>query len=393
DGRLRRRRAEKDARVSQRLADALAWGSIGDTLASMPPPSGQYRQLRSVLADYRAIATRGGWGRLGKGTLRAGDSGPRVESLRARLAATGDLPEAGEGAFDDVVAAGVRAFQERHGLPEDGVVGKDTLDALDVPVESRIRALQVNLERLRWLPRDLGNPAVLVNAPAFELVVLENEQVMFRSKVVVGRRKDWETPVLDARIESVVVDPSWDIPASIAREEVLPLMARHPGWAAREKIRVLDRQGAEVPPESIDALAFEGARPLYRLSQDPGPTNPLGSLKIVFPNPESVYLHDTPSRSLFARPDRAASHGCVRVEKARELAALLLAGSGWDEEMLAAAESEGITRTLALPHPVDVHLVYLTAFVAAGGRANFRRDLYRRDDEVANAIGASARQA
>jgi murein L,D-transpeptidase YcbB/YkuD len=291
--------------------------------------------------------------------------------------------------FDEVLEEGVKAFQRAHGLEPDGEVGARTLEALRVPVEARIQQLQVNLERWRWMPEDLGARHVLVNLPAFELVAVEGGQPVLRMRVIIGR-EDWSTPVFSEQVEHLVLNPSWHVPRRIAAEEVLPLLRTNPRGASRLGLVVSRRDTGEVvDPAGVD---WSGGGEGYRFHQDPGPRNPLGPVKFMFPNRFSVYLHGTPNLELFALAGRALSHGCVRVEQPLALAAFLLAGEeGWDEAALAEAVAGGKTQQVVLREPTPVHLLYWTAFVDEEGRVNFRPDLYHRDGPLRRALGLERR--
>jgi murein L,D-transpeptidase YcbB/YkuD len=413
------------------LGQALATGDVSGTLQRLTPDHEGYLLLKDELARHRVIAAEGGWPLVPKGSrLRRGMTDPRVAVLRQRLRVTGELrqeapspveqlvagvfetqvrpllegvpartasgepPESlrvvpDEEHFDATLEESVKAFQRAHGLEPDGEVGARTLDALRVPVEARIQQLQVNLERWRWLPEDLGARHVLVNLPAFELVAVEGREPVLRMRVIIGR-EDWSTPVFSEQLEHLVLNPAWHVPRRIAAEEVLPLLQTNPRAATRLGITVSRRDTGEVvAPGAVD---WSGGAEGYRFHQEPGPRNPLGPVKFMFPNRFSVYLHGTPNQELFALAGRALSHGCVRVEEPLVLAAFLLKGTdGWDEATLAEAVASGTTQQVVLAEPIPVHLLYWTAFVDTEGRVNFRPDLYRRDAPLRRALGLEPR--
>ena len=349
------------------LDTALDAGDVTTVLGGLSPDHPAYHRLRMALADYRALAARGGWMPVGKGpAMRRGDSGPRVDHLVQRLFATRDIDTIAP-AFDDVVEAAVRRFQHRHSLEEDGVAGVRTIAALDVPVEERIRQLELNLERWRWLPETLGSRYALIDIPSFSLQVIENGRTVLEMRIVVG--KDYQrTPVFSSEIGEVVFSPYWNVPASIAAKEIWPRVSRDRGYLAREHMEVLSSG---------------------RIRQTPGPWNALGRLKFLFPNPHGVYLHDTPAKSLFARAVRAFSHGCMRIEQPVELAEYLLRDTGLTREEIIARSESGIEKTVKVLHPLPLHVLYWTALVDESGVVHFTPDIYSRDA----ALDAAMRQA
>jgi murein L,D-transpeptidase YcbB/YkuD len=349
-----------------------------------------YTALREALARDREIQAKGGFPHVPEGpTLELGAHGLRVAALRARLVVSGDLepqPDADPEAFDPALEAGVRAFQARHGLDVDGRVGRATLAALDLPIESQIEKLRVNLERARWLLHDLAPTFVVVNVAGFQVYYLRDKELVFSARAVVGKpyRK---TPLFRSEITYLVFNPTWTVPPTILAEDILPAQRRDPGYLERKHLRVIDANGRVVPTASIDWSEMTPRSFRYMLRQDPGPDNALGRVKFMFPNSYSIYLHDTPSRSLFEKSSRAASSGCIRVEHPLELAALLLQGqSGWGRADIDRVVAEGRTREVRLAKPVPVLLTYWTAWVAPNGRVQFRPDLYHRDAQVARGL-------
>jgi len=354
------------------LETALEIDDVAGALDTLRPRHRGYRDLRRALATYRTIAKRGGWTVVGPGApLRRGDWGERVDRLSARLAATGDLgPAMFPAVFDAGVEQAVRSFQPRHGLDVDGVVGPATVRALDVPVEERIAEIELNLERLRWLP-DAGRRFAVINIAAFELLVVEDGRVVLRMGLVVGKPFQ-RTPVFSSRITEVVFSPWWNIPASISRNEIWPKARRNMGYLKREHIEVTSGG---------------------RLRQRPGPWNALGGVKFVAPNDYSVYLHDTPARTLFDRSSRAFSHGCMRLERPLELAAYLLRDSPrWTREAIAEAARAGKERTARVRDPLPLHVLYWTSWVDEAGVVQFREDVYSRNASLRAAMRSAARQ-
>jgi L,D-transpeptidase YcbB len=367
--------------------------SVAATLAGMAPRAEGYARLRQALAFYRGLAARGGWPAIPPGgRLRLGDSGPRVAALAARLRVTGELPAAATTAaatspvrFDAALAAALSRFQAAHGLPAKGEVADEaTLAALDVPVERRIRQLELNMERWRWMEGDLGSRYVLVNLPDFLLTLVDGGRVAMTMKVIVGKAS-LKTPVFSDLMTAIVLNPAWHIPDTIAAHEIVPALLRDPGYLRRKGYELRRRDGgaAGVEPgtigeDQIRGLGTPGSP--FRLVQPPGADNALGHYKFVVNDDFDVYLHDTPSTQLFARSERDFSHGCVRLEKPAELASYLLAGDPkWTPEAIAAAVAAGERVTIPLRRPLPVHILYQTAWVDPAGTVQFRDDVYSHD--------------
>jgi murein L,D-transpeptidase YcbB/YkuD len=373
------RNVDLDARLGQALT-ADNPGEIVKILRSLNPPYPDYQRLTKALAAYKAIAAKGGWNAVSPGpTLKKGDHGPRVVALRSRLAASGDLPAPAPaangsetpvppaGVFDDAVAAAVSRFQQRHGLEVTGKVDEDTLAELNVPVEDRIKQLQVNMERWRWLPGTFGDRYILVNVPEFRLDVVEAGKPVYTMRVVVGKEQS-RTPAFSDKMTYIEVNPFWNLPKTIAEKEVLPKVAADPGYLASHNMEVVPGTDGQ-------------------LRQRPGDDNPLGKLKFMFPNEFDIYLHDTPADHLFNKAERDFSHGCIRLEKPVELAALLLKGDPkWTPEALQAAIDSGENKTITLERPIPVHILYWTAWVEPNGTVQFRKDIYGHDDQLEQAL-------
>jgi murein L,D-transpeptidase YcbB/YkuD len=378
-----------DMDLAALLESALAGDNVGATLRGLLPPHPGYAGLQNALTHYRNLASSGGWPVIPPGeNLRKGHRSYRVDQLRNRLAITGDLDLSFEEEFppfDETLEAAVRRFQRRHGLEDDGTVGRDTLAALNVPIEERVRQIELNMERWRWIPHDMGNRHILVNIPDYKMSVVENSEIRMAMRIIVG--KDYTaTPVFSGSIKYMEVNPYWNIPQSIAIEEILPKIRKDPGYLENQKIRVFEnwRENApEIDPVTVDWNEVEGRGFSFKLRQDPGPLNPLGRVKFIFPNKFAVYLHDTPVQGLFQNPTRGFSHGCIRVEKPLNLAATLLRDDirHSREKILEAIES-GVRETIPLREPMPVHILYWTAWVDDGGRIQFRKDIYARDNPL-----------
>ncbi len=362
-----------------------------------PSGSPDAERLRATLNHYQNLAAAGGWPVLPAGTQPApGERDPRVVDLRERLRLSGDfegLPETADAWFFDAgLQRALNRFRERHGLPPGGETDERTLAALNVPVENRVAQLQVTLTRWNWLPRDLGTRYLWANVPGGSLELVENGAPLITMRIIAGH-PDRPTPSFKDSIRHIVVNPPWSVPRTIAVEDLLPTQQEDPTFLARLGIRVLGASGREVDPTRIDWRKFNANYFPYRLRQDPGPLNSLGRLKFVLGNPWDIFLHDTPSRRLFDLNSRTLSSGCLRLEKPEERADLRLAGAPVGAAVGAASAATPIsiaaeaaptgapprTRTLTLPSPITVYVVYLTSWVTPSGAVHFRPDVYGRD--------------
>lgn len=355
-----------------------------------------YRSLQNILADHRAIAAAGGWPQVRDGAaLRKGDQDPRVADLRMRLAVTGDLPpeaDVSSTLFDDDVEEGVVAFQDRHALDADGVVGKQSYAAMNVPVEARIDQVRLSLERMRWLRGEIGNQFVAVNIAGFRVFVVRDRQIVWEARAMVGKPYR-QTPVFRGDMQYMELNPTWTVPPGILRNDVLPAIKRDPAYLANKNMSVIDRDGKRVDPATVDWQKYTRGAP-FTFRQEPGPNNALGRIKFIFPNPHFVFLHDTPSRGLFDRAERTFSSGCIRVENPMEFAEVL-AGldqqSNWDQPALQEVLDTAITRRIHLKTPMPVLILYLTANLDTGGRVRFLKDVYERDAKLLEALDGDVR--
>jgi murein L,D-transpeptidase YcbB/YkuD len=380
------------------VSRALAAPDFTGFLAGLVPDSPRYQGLRGALPRYRKIVRTGGWPRLARGpTLREGDRDPSVAVLRARLALEGDLsgdnPEVAQGTetFDAALSRAVHRFQLRHGLEADGLVGRKTRAALDVPAEIRLQQIMVNMERWRRMPWAPGGRFLLVNIAGFSLEVIEDRKVLFDMRAIVGRPTR-PTPVFSDVMTYIDFNPTWTVPRRIARLDILPEVRKDIGFLARHNMRVFvgrGRSASEIDPELVDWLGVTPDKVPIVLRQDPGPGNALGRVKFMLPNPYEVYLHDTPQRNLLARDRRAFSSGCIRLERPLELAEYLLAGQdGWSRSKIEEVIAQGRTLTVPLARPIPVHLTYVTAWASDDGRAHFRDDIYGLDAALAGFLSA-----
>lgn len=386
-------------------------GPLLDKVAAAPDPAAvlrplapkrpEYAGLKAALVRYRALAAAGGWPQVpSEGeTLKPGQSDARVPPLRQRLRVTGELPaESPDPAdpllYDPLLESAVRRFQQEHGLEPDGAVGKGTFAALNVPVDQRIGQIVLNMERWRWMPDDLGPRYLMVNLAAFSLAVFENGHPIHKARVVVGAPYT-RTPVFSESMTYLELNPYWHVPAKIAEKEIFPKARKDPAYLTKHGYVLLSdwtESAVPLPPGSIDyaRLGLPGHR--FRVRQEPGDQNSLGRIKLMFPNQFDVYLHDTPSKTLFSRANRTFSHGCIRVENPFDLAELILrltGTTGWDRARLDQVVASNVRTVVRLKSALPVHLTYITAFVEEDGTVNFRGDIYGRDRKLAAALLAS----
>lgn len=394
------------------LADVLQqgaaeWGdtfdaaSVGaaDVRTSVPTMSPEIvGALEYAIAQYSEIVSRGGWPTVpATETLRLGVRSPAVSILRQRLAISGDLPHNAattSDAFDSYVDAAVKRFQARHGIQADGVIGKGTFAALNIPAHVRLTQLSTNLTRLRVLTqKQLPDRFVMVNIPAASVEAVENMQVVSRHTAVVGKVSR-QSPIVNSRITDINFHPYWTVPASIIRKDLIPLMQKDPGYLTRYNIRILDRSGAEIPPEQVNWNTDEATR--YMFKQDPGDENSLGRVKINFPSPDGVYMHDTPNKSLFNEDYRFDSSGCVRIQNIRELIVWILRDTpNWDRNAIENEFRSGNRVDVRVANPVQLYWTYISAWSTTDNVVQFREDIYNLDglDQIAEQMPQEAGQA
>ncbi|MGB5261537.1 MAG: L,D-transpeptidase family protein [Gammaproteobacteria bacterium] len=374
------------------LGKAIDSGDVTRLVEQLRPQSHLYARLRKALARYRTYDLLGGWRPVPPGpTLKTGVTGERVLALRARLVATGDLSTQDMflPTFDDAVAEGVQRFQRRHGLLDDARVGHKTLLEMNVPAEARIDQIRANLERARWVLHDLPDTYIMVDIAGFSARYFHNDRLMWESRAQVGRPAR-ESPVFRSSLTYLDINPTWTVPPTILDEDLLPEVRANHGYLAVRDMVVIDYDGNPVNPDSIDWNAYNGRNFPYLIRQQPGPNNALGRIKFMFPNRHSVYLHDTPSKSLFDKPERAFSSGCVRIERPYDLAELLLAGNrGWDRTRLIKTVKSLRTQTVNLAEPVTIIMLYWTVAVDDNGTVRFSRDIYKRDGAIISGLNDS----
>jgi murein L,D-transpeptidase YcbB/YkuD len=383
-----------DIVIARKPVDPAAWLSlardkgVSAALDRLRPKHPQYFQLRQMLMGYRSLAERGGWPSIAMGpALKPGMRAARVGQMRANLEARGYSGiDAGDAdLYDGNIVAVVQHFQKRHGLEPDGVAAQATIAALNVTADQRVKQIIVNLERWRWLPDDLGSRHVFVNQAGFEMFLANDGQVVSRHRVIVGKPFH-KTPMFSDRIAFVEFNPSWTVTPDIATNEILPKLREDPGYLERNDYVLYGGWDASAPvidPWSVDWHAISGSAFPYRIVQKPGPKNALGVVKFMFPNKFNIYLHDTPSRQLFAQTGRAFSHGCIRVHEPIKFAEELLGLDGSQTpDGIRSLIDAGKTVTVGLKTKVPVHLAYFTVWIDEDGSPSFFPDVYDRDELV-----------
>lgn len=378
---------------------------VAAVIRAEEPPYAGYAALISELARYRAFAAGPEIRPPDPGrVVRPGDAYPDAPALGRFLLTLGDLPRAAADAaiptpsdslYEGALVQGVTAFQERHGLEPDGIIGPATVKQLRTPLESRVRQIELALERLRWLPDVAPERYVVVNVPAFRVYAFEDDPTashpVLRMNVVVGREGPRATPLFVGSMSELVFQPYWNVPYSIARAEIVPKARRDPGYMNRERLEIVrgGDHGATIFPATAANLS-RVVRGELRIRQRPGANNSLGRVKFLFPNEYNVYLHGTPATELFSRARRDFSHGCIRVEDPTSLAAWVLKGQGdWNRDSVVAAMTEGvgrISRSVEIERPIPVYILYTTAVVGDDGRLHFYQDIYGHDARLVHAL-------
>jgi len=369
------------------LADAVSVEDFSAFLDGLAPNTPNYARLKRRLGDYRDKAALGGFTVVPEGdVLKPGMNDDRLETLRQRLIEE-DYLVAGDhdsDVYDGALVDAVKTFQAFHGLEEDGVIGKNTLAELNVPIEKRLIQMELNMERRRWMPDYLGETYVFVNLADQNLKVVRNGKTWHTARVVVGKPYH-ATPVFSKEMTYIEVNPYWNVPYSIATKEYLPKLIKNANALSSQNIRVFNGS-TEMSASSIPWSNYSRANFPFKLRQDPGPKNALGHIKFMFPNQFNIYIHDTPSKGLFNRAQRSFSHGCIRVSDPFMLGEMILMDQGFDKAKLEALKVQGKRKVITLETPVPVHLTYLTAWMNKDGSTHFRRDIYGRDDVLLKAL-------
>lgn len=375
-------------------------GQLLQLQAAVEPKLHQYQKLKKALAHYRELAAQAPLLALAVNkAVRVGDAFPQAEELKRFLAETGDLPEIETSAkaksaarYDRQLSEGVKNFQFRHGLAADGVLGKETAAALDVPLAERVTQIELAMERIRWLPEIGTGPYIIVNIPAFQLWAFNDigkaEPEVLNMRVVVGRAMKTQTPVLMAEMRFIDFMPYWNVPYSITKNEILPKLITNPGFLNSENMEIVAAfsDHAQPVPLTLDSL-LQLKQGQLKIRQRPGKKNPLGKVKFMFPNEEDVYLHDTPSKSLFSRSMRDFSHGCVRIEKPLELAEFALSNQlEWSRENIELAMQSPNMKRVMLKKSIPVLFFYTTAYADQNDEVAFYRDIYGHDKVLREAL-------
>ena len=333
-----------------------------------------------AIMQYTQIVQQGGWPMVPpEQKLRVGARGPAVAALRQRLIISGDLDAqmGATDAFDTYVDAAVKRFQVRHGIPADGIVGQTTFAALNVPAAVRLNQLQTNLARLKTATKSLPERFIMVNIPAAQVEAVENGIVASRHTAIVGK-VDRPSPLVNSKIHQINFNPFWTVPASIIRKDLIPQMQKNPNYVTDYKIRIYDKQGNEIPASQVNWYSDEATHYMFR--QDPGDFNSMGNVKINFPSPEGVYMHDTPGKLLFNNEFRFESSGCVRIQGVRDLVKWILRDTPeWDPVTIDQMFVNGQRVDAAVSKPVQLYWVYVTAWANVDGVVHFRNDIYGLD--------------
>jgi len=376
--------------------DIVPAADVSTVLSHVEPSYPGYQRTIRALQTYRRLAAEdtGQPFPIVKGTVAPGEAYEGVPRLARFLRLVGDLPAdvsipANQALYRGALVDAVKRFQDRHGLTPDGRIGSRTIEELNVPLDRRVRQIELTLERWRWLPAEYGEAPIVVNIPGFRLRAYDSDfHMVVTMKVVVGQAYDHKTPILMSNLRSVIFRPYWDIPQSIAQAEIIPAIERDPEYLAKEDMEIVDSRrnvvtSGVVASETLDQLRAGK----LSVRQRPGPNNSLGLIKFEFPNEYSVYMHDTPARLLFSRSRRDFSHGCIRLEKPAELAAWVLRDNpGWDADRISAAMNGDATQEVKLAHPIPVLIVYGTAIVLEDEIIRFCDDLYGQDAELDRAL-------
>ncbi len=380
------------------IQSAIASPDLYQRIKELLPRDHFFVVLRSGLKRYREIKSQGGWNMISSGsTLDPGMEDLRIIKIRERLILTGDLPEDNKSdshLYDEKLLKAVKDFQRRYGLTDDGRIGKNTLTAMNVSVDRRIEQIMVNLERGRWVYRNIGNEFILVNIAAFKSTFVRNNEIEWTGRSQVGKEFR-QTPVFKSELKYIVFNPTWTVPPTILKKDILPAIKKDISYLKRKNMNVLNQSGKVIDPATIDWKKYNGGNFPYIIRQDPGPSNALGRVKFIFPNKHFVFLHDTPSKSLFERDMRALSSGCIRVENPFQLAESVLNDSiKWNLENIRALIKSEKTQTVYLDESIPVLLLYATAFPAnaTDNILCFREDIYHRDKAILDGLNDQFRR-
>ena len=381
------------------LQEALEKNDIGQALKRLAPLHPTYGQMRKELAVFRQIAASGGWPVFPRDIkLKHGDHGRNVALLTHRLLMTGDLTAGTiihQDRFDSTLKMAVQKYQWRHGLVPTGIVDPETIKSLNMPVERRIRQMEINMERWRWLPDDFGPRYIMTIIPDLWLYVVDDQKTVLSMKIVIGTPKQ-PSPIFSDEMSYVELNPTWGLPQSIIAKEIIPKVRKDGEYLTKKRIRIYENwseKAKEINPKNINWAKINPEKFPYRMIQDPG-VNPLGRIKFMFPNEFDVYLHDTTQKGLFKKHRRLYSHGCIRVEKPYDLGEWVLRDDpSWTRKRILAEIKKGKRMQISLPHTVPVHVMYLTAWVDGNGLLQFREDYYGYDKIYEDSLKTLSRRA
>ncbi|WP_164675212.1 L,D-transpeptidase family protein [Anditalea andensis] len=363
----------------------IVYDRVIESIESLTPSHREYSNLKKGLAIYRDLEANGGWEPIVITgiKLEKGISHPDVAKLKKRLSAGQSTDSL---FFDDKLYASVLSFQKIHGLTADGIVGKETVEALNISVYDRIAAIEANLERWRWLSDELGEKYIKVNIANFEMQVVENDQPVFTCEAIVGRPYR-QTPVFSSVMNHLVLAPTWTVPPTILWQDIIPAVKKNPEYFSQKNMQLIRNDGTVVNPVTVDWKNVNRSNFPYMVRQAPGKDNALGSVKFMFPNQHSIYIHDTPARNLFAQVDRSFSSGCIRISRPMELVEYLLSDKkDWTTDKIKRTIALGKEQTIFLTSPLPVHLLYMTTWAEDDGTVHFRKDIYNRDQSLLNAL-------
>ena len=372
------------------------WADLSEKPNVNPPnsfstSSPSYQALNTILIKYLKIEAQGGWKLITSHYQDSNKSEPYfADELKERLRVEGDL-SVDENSSEGYEEA-IKNFQRRHGIKPDGRVGKETLSKLNLSVQEKITAIRLNMERRQWVPEERENPYISVNIPDFTLSVVEDNKTVLSMKAIVGR-EGRETPVFNAKMQYIVINPYWHVPITILREDIIPKVRKDIRYLKKERIKIF-KNGDYAGKKTINPLKINWKKAdadtfPYFLRQEPSPKNVLGRLKFIFPNPEDIYIHDTPVKSLFDKNIRTFSSGCIRIQEPRKLAHYLLKNDGnlWGYENIDALIAKSHNKMIPLSTSVKVYIHYWTVWVDDDGMANFRNDVYGHDENLAESLG------
>ena len=371
--------------LTQILTKALNERSIIKAIEELKPQHKGYKQLQRELLKYKSINIKNRLPEIKLGSsIEPTMTDPRIFLIRERLRITENINITNtidSCTYDSLLFNEIKKFQAKHGLVSDGIIGRQTLDALNTPIEKYIQKIIINMERYRWLPRNFSQCYLSINIPDFFAQVMTAETIALKMKIIIGK-PDRKTPVLHSEIHYLIINPTWTVPPTILKEDALPAIKRNINYLKKNNLKVINRKGEEINPTTIPWEKYSGRNFPYQLVQEPGPSNSLGLIKFQFPNNHRVFLHDTNASGLFSSSYRALSSGCIRVEHPFMLASYILKETKWSVEKLNKMIDSGKTQTITLPQPMPLHIFYFTTFINEQNEIQFRNDIYGWDSHL-----------